>query len=371
MPEFTPAEPFASDHMREWCDWHGVDDEMFRSLSHSGFKIAREQNRDTSIAFQLRQEIERALPLEGCHLVRHPEATPTGRKRPKVYEAPDGFAFEITTQEKYYPHNEFGELIDGEPKIVDYRFVGEFLEIETSATRGKAAGSLIVRERPLYKAAPILNYGGGWDGPDEDAMLKFPSKYDPSKVGDRVAFVKHDGWDVYTVGKKLEGSYDRSAVRLVPYQKREEEFFVANFGAKEQFPLDDFTHFTESPLLPPGYVCIPISKGEIKIVPTLGQLILPPLDRNYWTELWERHGIMIKYNPTADDQRVIHLRANSRVDLDFEIRKINRRERVGSTFMRVIAVHDSPVCNSLDNLVRAFDSEEELSEEEIKRFGQF
>lgn len=368
MSEYRPVEPFASDHLGTWCDHHGIDDYQFSSLSWAGFKIARDQKRDVSLAFKLREEIIDSLPLEGSELVRHPKARPEENWRPKVYQAPAGMAYEMTTRDIYQPTDDWGDPIDGEPRVVVSTIVGEFLEIETYVHRGKAVGRLIVREMPVYKAAPVLNLGGSMFVPDEDEMLKFPSKYDPSKVGDRVMFPRHDGWEVYTTGNKLEADYDKASVQLVPYERQEDAgLYAANFGSEGRFELDDFVHIPESPLTPDGYVYLPKPGGGSELTPTLGQLVLPPIDKEHWTTLWERHGIMIKYNPTVDDKRFVTLDFDQPDRVEFEMRKFNTNAKSGKTFMRAFAIRHEIGVTTLDDIVRTVSSNEELTQEDLNR----
>lgn len=370
-----PLLPYDTYFFSDWCDIKGIDADKFKNISnlwHTSFLIARLRSEEVSRELQLREDIEANLPLEESVRVDDLGLKPEyWGMRPKIFQAPEGLAYELTLEVAY---DEFDEYEDGTPapptKIEYKRFVGEYLDIDVETERGTQKGYVTVRERPDYFALPILNDGN----PDENGAIRLPSRYNPDEDGAYVSFPRLDGWQVaHPRIKELGGRHERTSVRLVPFENPQDtELFVADFGKYNDFKLDDFIFQDEERLkLPPGfcYIRTGIDKWELQYLP-INNLILPPIPRDDWTPLWNNHGIMIKLNPTVHsfafgDSRFQYLDFDGRrSSLEFAIRQFNSKAEKGQFIMRALAVQGLHGTASLSDVLEVALSKELLSEKD-------
>lgn len=337
MFEREPVLPYDMAYIREWCDSRGIDDGEFGHLAYSDFSVAVLRRQELSLAAKYRQEIEDSLPLAGCTLVDDPRVRPDEAHRPKLCQAPEGMAFELTETRYYRDIDEWGEKVTNGPlHSTTLTFTGEFLDIETYVNRGKPRGVICVRERPNFFAAPIVNYGCNLVGLVETDMIRLPSKNDPTKDGAYVAFPRVEGWDIVRSGNKLEADYPGCTVRIVPYEKpTKKELYVADFGKAANFALDEFRYFEEPPQLPDGYFYLPRAGEKPTLhVNKVHALILPPIESRDWDDLWYHHGIMLKLNPTVQEGRYRYVDVNNPHDID----KTNELAAQDKLFRRLLVV---------------------------------
>lgn len=199
--------------------------------------------------------------------------------------------------------------------------------------------------------------------------MRLPSRGDPTKDGARIWFPKPLGVQVRFPSDKIRAPYGSFTLKTVPHeQKQDTELYVADFTQVEPHALDDFTFIDEAPILPRGIIPVKNSNGEMSYVPNkIGQLVLPPMpDRSDWGNLWDKHGIMIKWNPTIHQNRFVNLNYDSRRSrVDDEMRRFNSGQANGRMFMRALAVYGVDGMVSLNEVVKTALSEEKLSLEEL------
>lgn len=374
MPERERVVPYNDIYFSEWCDWYGFDDSAFRALSFSGFRIARERSKELSAKFQFLQEVEASLPLEGSALVDDFRLKPDATSRPKFYKAPDGMAYEMTTHMDFYPEDEWDERVEEPPVRRTYTFVGEYLHIDAYAGRGTPWAEITVRESPTFYAVKEYNPGfTTFAGPQEEDMIRLPSRYDPEKPGAYIAFDHYDDWEIMRSGDKMEGNYGDVQVKLVPYEKQEDtELYKADFNKyNDRLKLDSFLFIDEKPLLPNGWARSgPHGDRDLRFN-AVCTLVLPPIPQNLWTDLWYKYGIYIKLNPTVYENRFVFLDFDRPDLVDFQVRRYNSGQKSGRMFMRSLVVRDGIGKTGLKDVVKAVSSNQELTEKEIDDYHQY
>ncbi len=372
-----PLLPYDTLSLSEWCRVNGIDTNQFQSWRFANLSIAKLRSREISLEMQLRQEIETSLPLEGSERVEDiglkPEFYGT---QPKIFLAPKGMAYKLEVRTDY---DEFDYIEDGSQlpptKSETATFIGEYLSITTETVGGQAESNITVRERPEYFAEPVFNNG---DPREEGGAIRLPSRFNPEEDGAYVSFPRFEGWQLLVSRTdELSGPYKKSKVTLVPFDREQDtELFVADFGEYNDFALDDFIFVDERRIkLPPGfsYFHRRLNNWVLEYHPT-NTLILPPIPSDDWTPLWEKHGIMIKFNPTVHsfkfgDSRFQYLDfGDRRSSLEFRIRQFNSYAKNDKFIMRALAIRDELGRTSLKEILKVALSKEVLSEED-ERFG--
>ena len=344
MSEHEPVLPFKDEYFSDWCDIYGMNPLDYEALYSHNFRVARLHTKELSAGAKFRKEVEDSLPLEGATLVDDFRFEPGNPGVPKLFKAPEGQAFEITTTYEYEERDVWGYSEEDVPKkSATHTFVGEYLGIESYIHHGEGKATITVRERPSYTAFPVIEDGIGPDARPNEHFVRLPSKFDLDKDGAFVIFDRVTGWQVGCAGDKLRADYAMSKVRLVPHDPPvDNELYIADSREQPQYALDDFRYFPERPQLPPGFFILPgseISGEPDRIIHNeVLKLVLPPIDREHWGDLWYDHGIMIKVNPTITDQRFVSLDLDRRVGIEDRIRELNRKATEGKMFMRILVV---------------------------------
>jgi len=364
-----PILPYETISSWEWFKTHDVDVEAYPGIDslQDGLRFARLRSPEITAEILLREQIEVNLPLRGATRVNHPRLKPEfWGTEPKLFKAPAGMAFELTTSVDYdedYQDEDGNQLAPTKTEV--YSVIGEYLGIETRTEKGTAAASITVMEQAVAYAQPIYNDGN----PDDNELIRLPSRADPEVDGAAVMFARLDGWEVvHGKSRSLSGEYGKSNVKLVPFERAAEtERYVADFKRFNDFPLDDFILVDEAPLPPPGYFYYPTGFGEGTWVHNPTNLMtLPPGDLHGWMgDMWEKHGIMMKLNPTAinfigGNSRFYYLHFDrGRSTLAWEIRYVNTYEHKHSMFMRALAIKG--IANtSMDDVLKVALSKDQL-----------
>ncbi|MCA9325321.1 hypothetical protein KDA23_04635 [Candidatus Saccharibacteria bacterium] len=372
MSETTQNLPFQTEYLSEWCENRGIDRYDFTQLWCQNFLVAGSHLTALTVAQKTRIELEASLPLEDCTRVLDPRILPGEHFRPRhVYRAPDGLGFRLQTKEEYPVEDEWGEVKPDAPvEVVERDFVGKYLDLDVRGSHGEGNGVITVFKKPTYFAVPDVNMGGNLFGPTEEDMIRLPSKYDPEKDGAYVAFGRQEGWDIFIDTEKQRGNVHESDVSIVLFEEQADtELYVADFSELAHFDLDDFLYI-EEPVKIPGYAYIPqcYAHGwEWELFPTLSELLLPPLDQDYWGPLWYEHEIMIKFHPMASKDRFIRLDFAQPLRADFEVRWLNRQQQENGSFNRLFAVQDMGGL-SLREVVLAVSTRHFATDAEIKEF---
>jgi len=367
-----PVLPYDTLYFSEWCRQNGVDSHEFgHELDFGAFLIAVLKSKELDAKAQLRQEVEDTLPLENALRINDPRLKPEfWGTEPKVYEAPKGFAFEmsVTWDEEFDPYSDFKLITPDENNRLT--LAAEFLAIETTYENNTAQASIVLRERAKKHAVPILHDGN----PDEGGSIRLPSRFDPDKDGAYVTFPRLQGWEVVEQkSKMLRGRYGNVEVKLVPFERvQETEVYVADFGRFNDFALDDFIYTDETISFPPGYLNVRQQGGGWALVhkPSI-RLILPPMSQEDQYDVWD----IVRFNHSTSDvrlgsRRFHHLRFNDRQDtLAFDIRQFNTKEKHNKAFMRALAIQDPGYMTSLKDILKIALSEVELEGEDIEKFG--
>lgn len=161
MSEFEPTLPYATTYVQEWAIQHGVDANEYESsvLRHGEFLVAKLRSQELSQEFLFLKEIEAVLGLENCKLIDNPRQIPGEWKMPKVYVAPEGTAFEITTA---IDDDDWNPTYDD----ADNGFLGRYLEIEDLyiLSDGTRRATVVVRGELEPYAVQVEDWGDSTTG---------------------------------------------------------------------------------------------------------------------------------------------------------------------------------------------------------------
>lgn len=369
MSERESILPYDTTYVKEWAIQHGVDADQYESyrVSHGGFLIAKLRSKELTQEFLFLRDIEASLGLENCKLVPNPRQKANEPELPKVYSAPEGMAFEITTS---IPDDEWIPIYDD----AEDGFIGKYLEIDDLYILGDGTrrANIVVREEPKAYATPVEDWGENFTwvhGPGEKDFIRLPSRADPTKDGARIWIPMPAGVEINFAGNKVRAPYESSSIKLVPYEEKQStELYIANFTQSDQPALDDFIFIDETLTLPRGVVSVPKRGGGERYIPNrIGQLVLPPMtDREVWNDLWDNHGIMIKWNPTIHQDRFVRLDYRyGQSSVEYQVRKFNSGQANGRMFMRALAVSGFAGVADYTVVMKTALSKERLSLEEL------
>lgn len=369
-----PLLPYETDYFQSWCNQNGVDDERFEQLQFSPFLIAVLKKEIRQKEAILRDDIIKSLPLQESSRVEEVGLKPEfWGTRQKIFEAPKGMAYSMTVQRETDAGYVSAEGFELQPlKAQTEVLVGEYLKIDTYTKNGKQFGKITVKQRPEVTAAPVYNNG---DPRIPGNILILPSRFDPEQDGAAIVFARFDDWEVvYTETPSLTGFHDKTDVTLVPFkQEKDRKLYIPDFGNYNDFALDDFIFANEQKFKLPSTVTydrFETRDFQYQYRP-LNALILPPISRDHWEDLWDNHRILIRLHPTGkpfdNDSRFYYLNFDNPRTLYRDIRKFNSFAEKDIFLMRALVVRYGVAKVSLRETLRVALSNDLLDEKEHEK----